>query len=39
MAKDATEGIKIGDEVTNTKAPIHDKVGLKTLRRILNVME
>ena len=35
---DATEGLKRGDEVTNTKAPIQVPVGPETLGRIINVI-
>ena len=35
---DATEGLKRGDQVINTKAPIKVPVGPETLGRILNVI-
>jgi F-type H+-transporting ATPase subunit beta len=35
---DATEGLKRGDEVTNTASPIKVPVGPETLGRILNVI-
>ncbi len=35
---DATEGLKRGDEVTNTNAPIQVPVGPETLGRIINVI-
>ena len=35
---DATEGLKRGDEVINTKAPIQVPVGPETLGRIINVI-
>ncbi|MDA9681930.1 F0F1 ATP synthase subunit beta [Candidatus Pelagibacter sp.] len=38
IAMDATEGLKRGDEVTNTKAPIQVPVGPETLGRIINVI-
>ena len=37
IAMDATEGLKRGDEVINTKAPIKVPVGPETLGRIINV--
>ena len=38
IAMDATEGLKRGDEVVNTEAPISVPVGPETLGRILNVI-
>ena len=38
IAMDATEGLKRGDEVINTKAPIKVPVGPETLGRIVNVI-
>ncbi len=38
IAMDATEGLKRGDEVTNTGAPISVPVGPETLGRIINVV-
>ena len=38
IAMDATEGLKRGDEVVNTKAPIKVPVGPETLGRIINVV-
>ena len=38
IAMDATEGLKRGDEVTNTGAPISVPVGPETLGRIMNVV-
>ncbi len=38
IAMDATEGLKRGDEVINTKAPISVPVGPETLGRIINVI-
>jgi len=38
IAMDATEGLKRGDEVTNTDAPISVPVGPETLGRIINVV-
>ncbi len=38
IAMDATEGLKRGDEVTNTSAPISVPVGPETLGRIMNVV-
>ena len=38
IAMDATEGLKRGDEVINTKAPIQVPVGPETLGRIINVI-
>jgi F-type H+-transporting ATPase subunit beta len=38
IAMDATEGLKRGDEVTNTGSPISVPVGLETLGRIINVV-
>ena len=38
IAMDATEGLKRGDEVTNTGAPITVPVGPETLGRIINVV-
>ena len=38
IAMDATEGLKRGDEVVNTKAPISVPVGPETLGRIINVI-
>ncbi len=38
IAMDATEGLKRGDEVTNTGAPIKVPVGPETLGRIINVI-
>ena len=38
IAMDATEGLKRGDEVMNTKAPISVPVGQETLGRIINVI-
>ncbi len=38
IAMDATEGLKRGDEVTNTEAPISVPVGPETLGRIINVV-
>jgi F-type H+-transporting ATPase subunit beta len=38
IAMDATEGLKRGDEVTNTSAPISVPVGPETLGRIINVV-
>jgi F-type H+/Na+-transporting ATPase subunit beta len=38
IAMDATEGLKRGDEVTNTEAPISVPVGPETLGRIINVI-
>ena len=35
---DATEGLKRGDEVTDTAAPIKVPVGPETLGRIINVI-
>ena len=37
IAMDATEGLKRGDEVINTNAPIKVPVGPETLGRIINV--
>mgnify|MGYP001178414756 FL=1 len=38
IAMDATEGLKRGDEVVNTGAPISVPVGPETLGRIINVI-
>ena len=38
IAMDATEGLKRGDEVLNTGAPISVPVGPETLGRIINVV-
>ena len=38
IAMDATEGLKRGDIVTNTGAPISVPVGPETLGRIINVV-
>lgn len=38
IAMDATEGLKRGDQVTNTGAPISVPVGPETLGRIINVV-
>tara|TARA_A100000164_G_scaffold361907_1_gene377246 strand:- start:1150 stop:2568 length:1419 start_codon:yes stop_codon:yes gene_type:complete len=38
IAMDATEGLKRGDEVINTSAPISVPVGPETLGRIINVV-
>ena len=38
IAMDATEGLKRGDEVTDTSAPIKVPVGPETLGRIINVI-
>ena len=38
IAMDATEGLKRGDEVVNTNAPIKVPVGPETLGRIINVI-
>jgi F-type H+/Na+-transporting ATPase subunit beta len=38
IAMDATEGLKRGDEVTSTGAPIQVPVGPETLGRIINVI-
>jgi F-type H+/Na+-transporting ATPase subunit beta len=38
IAMDATEGLKRGDEVVNTSAPISVPVGPETLGRIMNVI-
>src|SRR5210317_382142 len=38
IAMDATEGLKRGDEVSNTNAPIQVPVGPETLGRIINVI-
>ena len=38
IAMDATEGLKRGDEVINTNAPISVPVGPETLGRIINVV-
>ena len=38
IAMDATEGLKRGDAVTNTEAPISVPVGPETLGRIINVV-
>ena len=38
IAMDATEGLKRGDQVTNTNAPISVPVGPETLGRIINVV-
>ena len=38
IAMDATEGLKRGDEVSNTGAPISVPVGPETLGRIINVI-
>ena len=38
IAMDATEGLKRGDEVTDTNAPIQVPVGPETLGRIINVI-
>jgi len=38
IAMDATEGLKRGDEVKNTEAPISVPVGPETLGRIINVV-
>ncbi len=38
IAMDATEGLKRGDEVLNTEAPISVPVGPETLGRIINVV-
>ncbi len=38
IAMDATEGLKRGDEVVNTKSPISVPVGPETLGRIINVV-
>ena len=38
IAMDATEGLKRGDEVVNTEAPISVPVGPETLGRIMNVV-
>ena len=39
IAMDATEGLKRGDEVINTGAPISVPVGPETLGRIINVVQ
>ena len=38
IAMDSTEGLKRGDKVTNTEAPIQVPVGPETLGRIINVI-
>ena len=38
IAMDATEGLKRGDEVTDTASPIKVPVGPETLGRIINVI-
>jgi F-type H+-transporting ATPase subunit beta len=38
ISMDASEGLKRGDEVINTKAPIQVPVGPETLGRIINVI-
>ena len=38
IAMDATEGLKRGDEITNTGSPISVPVGPETLGRIINVV-
>ena len=38
IAMDATEGLKRGDQVTDTGAPIKVPVGPETLGRIINVI-
>ena len=38
IAMDSTEGLKRGDKVFNTKAPISVPVGPETLGRIINVI-
>jgi len=38
IAMDATEGLKRGDEVINTRSPISVPVGPETLGRIINVV-
>ena len=38
IAMDATEGLKRGDEVRDTNAPIQVPVGPETLGRIINVI-
>ena len=38
IAMDATEGLKRGDEVTDTGSPIKVPVGPETLGRIINVI-
>ena len=38
IAMEATEGLKRGDEVTDTRAPIKVPVGPETLGRIVNVI-
>ena len=38
IAMDSTEGLKRGDKVKNTKAPISVPVGPETLGRIINVI-
>ena len=38
IAMDATEGLKRGDEVINTEAPISVPVGPETMGRIINVV-
>ena len=38
IAMDATEGLKRGDQVTDTGAPIKVPVGPETLGRIVNVI-
>ena len=38
IAMDSTEGLKRGDEVTDTGAPIKVPVGPETLGRIINVI-
>ena len=38
IAMDSTEGLKRGDEVTDTEAPIQVPVGPETLGRIVNVI-
>ena len=38
IAMDATEGLKRGDDVTDTGAPIKVPVGPETLGRIVNVI-
>ena len=38
IAMDSTEGLKRGDEVENTNAPIKVPVGPETLGRIINVI-
>ena len=38
IAMDATEGLKRGDEVINTNAPIQVQVGPATIGRIINVI-